>query len=97
MSWYRRSHVRRHRGGKRGECLSEPESQLQRASVCMWCVSLSNRGSGRGQRRQTLADAATCTAAEAAATLFPSEPSSVRLSWRPLFLFEPGLFMTLSV
>lgn len=59
---------------KKGECRSELESQLRHASVCA-CESLSNRRSWRTQRRCTLADVATCTTAEAAATLFPSEPS----------------------
>ena len=88
MSSHQRSHVRRQRGGKRGECLSERESQLRRASVCkcvcVWVCEIG--GSGRGERRHTHtpADAATCTTAEATATLFTSEPSSVRLSWSSL-------------
>lgn len=86
MSSYQRSHVRRHWGGKRGECLSERESQLQRASVCMCVWVCEIGGSRRGERRHTHtpADAATCTTAEATATLFTSEPSSVRLSWSSL-------------
>lgn len=59
--------------------------------VHVWVCEIEGAGEERGD---TLADAATCTTAESAATLFTSEPSSVRLSWSFLFPFELGLFMT---
>lgn len=63
-----RSHARGHRGGKRGECLSEQESQLRRVSVCMCERACEIEGAGE-ERGDALADAdtqaaATCTAAD---------------------------------
>ena len=98
MSWYRCSHVApRLLKRKRGECLSERESQLRRASVCM-CVSLWDSGSGE-RRDEThthththiLAEASAATCATAASPSSSSEPSSVRLSWSSAFIWADWL------